>query len=95
MLWVAPVEEHPGEFELRTRTGLVRVTPSHSADVRVLNAELGTGRTVLAHLFNPAPDGTAELHLRLFSGDQHEMGHRTSGSTSALCWLGGSFSRTG
>ncbi len=29
---------------------------------------------MLAHLYNPAPDGTAELHLRLFSGEQHEMG---------------------
>ena len=74
VLRVTPVEEHPGEFELRLPAGLVRVTPTHSADVLVLNAELGAGRTVLAHLFSLAPDGSAELHLRLFSGDQHEMG---------------------
>ena len=74
VLAVYPVEEHPGEFELRTRTGLVRVTPTHDADVHVLNAELGAGRTVLAHLFSPAPDGTADLHLRLFNREQHEMG---------------------
>ncbi|MDQ0375991.1 DEAD/DEAH box helicase [Cellulomonas humilata] len=74
VLSVSPVEEHPGEFELRTQTGLVRVTPTHDADVHVLNGELATGRTVLAHLFSPAPDGTAELHLKLFAGAQHEMG---------------------
>ena len=62
------------EFEIRLRDSVVFVRPVVTADIRRLNAELASGRTLLAQLVSPAADGSIELQVAFFPGDSLEMG---------------------
>lgn len=62
------------EFEIRLRDFVVFVRPVVTADIRRLNAELASGRTLLAQLASPAADGSIELQVAFFTGDSLEMG---------------------
>lgn len=62
------------EFEIRLRDSVVFVRPVVTADIRRLNAELASGRTLLAQLVSPAADGSIELQVAFFTGDSLEMG---------------------
>ena len=48
------------EFEIRLRDAVVFVRPVAAVDIRRLNAELASGRSLLAQLENPAADGSIE-----------------------------------
>lgn len=65
---------HTDEFEIRIRDSVVFVRPVVAADVRLLNAELASGRSLLAQLASPAADGSIELQIAFFTGDSLEMG---------------------
>lgn len=62
------------EFEIRLRDSLVFVRPVTAIDSRRLNAELASGRALLAQLANPAADGSIELQVAFFTGECLEMG---------------------
>lgn len=62
------------EFEIRLRDSVVFVRPVVPADIRLLNAELASGRSLLAQLASPAADGSIELQVAFFTGDSLEMG---------------------
>ena len=62
------------EFEIRLRDSVVFVRPVLAADIRLLNAELASGRSLLAQLASPATDGSIELQIAFFTGDSLEMG---------------------
>jgi len=62
------------EFEIRLRNSVVFVRPVVAADIRRLNAELASGRSLLAQLASPAADGSIELQIAFFTGDYLEMG---------------------
>lgn len=62
------------EFEIRLRDFVVFVRPVVATDIRRLNAELASGRALLAQLANPAADGSIELQIAFFTGDCLEMG---------------------
>lgn len=62
------------EFEIRLRDSVVFVRPVVTADIRLLNAELASGRSLLAQLASPAADGSIELQVAFFTGDSLEMG---------------------
>lgn len=62
------------EFEIRLRNSVVFVRPVVAADIRRLNAELASGRALLAQLASPAADGSIELQMAFFTGDCLEMG---------------------
>lgn len=62
------------EFEIRLRDSVVSVRPVVTADIRRLNAELASGRSLLAQLASPAADGSIELQVAFFTGDSLEMG---------------------
>lgn len=62
------------EFEIRLRDSVVFVRPVVAADIRRLNAELASGRSLLAQLASPAADGSIELQVAFFTGDSLEMG---------------------
>ncbi|WP_414612286.1 DEAD/DEAH box helicase [Stenotrophomonas pavanii] len=62
------------EFEIRLIDSVVFVRPVVTADIRRLNAELASGRTLLAQLASPAADGSIELQVAFFTGDSLEMG---------------------
>lgn len=62
------------EFEIRLRDSVVFVQPVVTADIRRLNAELASGRSLLAQLACPAADGSIELQVAFFTGDSLEMG---------------------
>jgi superfamily I DNA/RNA helicase len=62
------------EFEIRLRDSVVFVRPVVVADIRLLNVELASGRSLLAQLSNPAVDGSIELQIAFFTGDCLEMG---------------------
>lgn len=62
------------EFEIRLRDSVVFVRPVVTADIRRLNAELASGRSLLAQLASPAADGSIELQAAFFTGDSLEMG---------------------
>ena len=62
------------EFEIRLRDSVVFVRPVVTADTRLLNAELASGRSLLAQLASPAADGSIELQVAFFTGDSLEMG---------------------
>lgn len=62
------------EFEIRLRDSVVFVRPVVTADIRRLNAELASGRSLLAQLASPAADGSIELQVAFFTGDSLEMG---------------------
>ena len=63
-----------GEFDVRTKDAVVSVTPIDAADINALTDVLKTGRATLARLIAPAPDGSGELQIVLFSGEPLEMG---------------------
>ena len=65
---------HTDEFEIRLRDSVVFVRPVVAADIRLLNAELASGRSLLAQLASPAADGSIELQIAFFTGDSLEMG---------------------
>ena len=62
------------EFEIRLRDSVVFVRPVVTADIHLLNAELASGRSLLAQLASPAADGSIELQVAFFTGDSLEMG---------------------
>ncbi len=62
------------EFEIRLRDSVVFVRPVVTADIRLLNAELASGGSLLAQLASPAADGSIELQIAFFTGDSLEMG---------------------
>lgn len=62
------------EFEIRLRDSIDFVRPVVTADIRRLNAELASGRSLLAQLASPAADGSIELQVAFFTGDSLEMG---------------------
>ena len=62
------------EFEIRLRDSVVFVRPVVTADIRRLNAELASGRSLLAQLASPAADGSIELQVAFFTGDSLETG---------------------
>lgn len=62
------------EFEIRLRDSVVFVRPVVAADIRRLNAELASGRSLLAQLASPAADGSIELQVAFFTSDSLEMG---------------------
>ncbi|WP_413674421.1 DEAD/DEAH box helicase [Massilia cellulosiltytica] len=64
----------PDEFAIRLKDTLVFMRPVVATDIRLLNAELASGRSLLAQLANPAADGSVELRLALFTGACLEMG---------------------
>lgn len=64
----------PDEFAIRLKDALTFVQPVVATDVHRLNAELASGRTLLAHLVNPAADGSVELRIAFFTGECLEMG---------------------
>lgn len=63
------------EFEIRVKDAVVFVLPVVAADIRRLNAELASGRALLAQLANRAADGSVELQIAFFTGDCLEMGN--------------------
>lgn len=63
-----------GEFEIRLKDTVVFVRPVVAADIRRLNAELASGRALLAQLASSAADGSVELQIAFFTGDCLEMG---------------------
>jgi hypothetical protein len=65
---------HTDEFEIRLGDSVVFVRPVVAADIRLLNAELASGRSLLAQLASPAADGSIELQIAFFTGDSLEMG---------------------
>ena len=62
------------EFEILLRDSVVFVRPVVTADIRLLNAELAGGSSLLAQLASPAADGSIELQVAFFTGDSLEMG---------------------
>ncbi len=62
------------EFEIRLKDKVVFVRPILVADIRRLNAELASGRALLAQLANRAADDSVELQIAFFTGDCLEMG---------------------
>lgn len=74
VLSVSPYLNRPGEFEIRLKGAVVLVKPVADANTRRLNAELASGRALLAQLGNPAADGSIELQIAFFSGEYVEMG---------------------
>lgn len=64
----------PDEFDIRLKDALVSVRPVADNDVRRLNAELASGRALLAQLVNPAADGSTDLRIAFFTGECLEMG---------------------
>ena len=71
---VEACSSHPDEFEIRLGDSLVYVRPVVAADIRRLNAELASGRALLAQLANPAVDGSIELQVAFFTGECLDMG---------------------
>ena len=62
------------QFEIRLKEKVMFVRPILDADMCRLNAELASGRALLAQLANPAADDSIELQIAFFSGDCLEMG---------------------
>ena len=65
---------HRGEFELMTKDILTKITPVSSAEITLLSNILSVGQTTIAQLSAPAPDGSVELNILVFFGEQLEMG---------------------
>ena len=61
-------------FELALRDSMLSVTPTRQADSIRLTGELRVGRAQLAHISNPAPDGSVDLSIAFFVGSTLEMG---------------------
>lgn len=71
---VDAVRSRPDEFAIHLKDALVFVRPVVASDIRRLNAELASGRTLLARLMNPAADGSMDLCIAFFTGECREMG---------------------
>jgi superfamily I DNA/RNA helicase len=71
---VDAVPSRPDEFAIRLKDALVFVRPVVASDIRRLNAELASGRTLLARLMNLAADGSTDLCIAFFTGECREMG---------------------
>lgn len=63
-----------GRFELMTKDILTNFTPVSSADINLLTNIFSVGQTTLAQLSAPAPDGSVDLNILVFFGEQLEMG---------------------
>lgn len=66
--------EMEGVFELALRDSMLSVTPTRQPDSIRLAGELRFGRAQLAHISNPAPDGSVDLNIAFFVGSTLEMG---------------------
>ncbi|MBQ7178308.1 MAG: hypothetical protein IJS08_12910, partial [Victivallales bacterium] len=64
-----------GEFEIRTPKTVSTIVPTDQADINALTELLSTGCATLSILSNSAKDGSAELHVLSFNGEQLEMGN--------------------
>ena len=62
------------EFKLYTQDKTFTVKPTNPVDGNQLSSILSSGRTFLARLAAPAPDGSAELMIALFYDEKLEMG---------------------
>ena len=71
---VEPSRNRPGEFEIRLKDFVFFAKPTIGNDIRRLNAELASGRAMLARLANPAADESIELQIAFFTGECLEMG---------------------
>lgn len=74
---VRSLDAHPrrkDEFELFLHTGQVVARPVSNADIRRLQGELSSGRSMIAQLANPAKDGSLELQIAFFVGECLDMG---------------------
>ncbi len=63
-----------GEFDLFTKQSVFSVVPTNPVDINQLSDLLASGRTFLAKLTDPAPDGSALLNMVQFCGEKLEMG---------------------
>ena len=71
---VEPCRSHPDTFEIRLKDFVFFAKPTIGNDIRRLNAELASGRAMLAQLANPAADESIELQIAFFTGECLEMG---------------------
>lgn len=74
VLAVSLVMEHDGEYDLRLTDSILRVSAVTDIENRQLTDFLVSGRASLAHLLNVAADGSADLQMKVFIGEQIEMG---------------------
>lgn len=74
VLSVAARLSRPDEFEIRLKDSVVFARPVVAADIRRLNFELASGRSILAQFANPATDESIELQIAFFTGECLEMG---------------------
>lgn len=74
VLSVEPSRHHPNTFEIRLKDFVFSAKPTIENDIRRLNAELASGRAILAQLANPAADESIELQIAFFTGECLEMG---------------------
>ena len=74
VLAVSLVTEHDGEFDLRLTDSILRVSAVRDVEKRQLTDFLVSGRASLSHLLNIAADGSADLQVKVFIGEQIEMG---------------------
>ena len=65
---------HPGVFAIRLAQAVIDCRPVVKQEVQRLNAELASGRAILAQLANPAKDGSIELQIAWFTGACLELG---------------------
>lgn len=63
-----------GEFDILTQDAVVTVVPCNRADIATITDIISSGKSLLAQLVAPAKDGSAELQLAQFFGEQLEMG---------------------
>lgn len=71
---VDPNQTRSDEFEIGLTESVVFAKPVVESDIRRLNSELASGRSILAQLTNPAADGSIELQIAFFTGECLEMG---------------------
>jgi hypothetical protein len=71
---VEPCISHSDAFQICLKDSVVFVWPVTTADGRRLNAELASGRALVAQLVNPAADGSIELQVAFFTGECLDMG---------------------
>lgn len=71
---VSPAET-PDYFEIGVAGSIVSITPTQTSGARLLNAELGAGRAMLAQLSELAADDSAMLRIAFFVGSILDMGN--------------------
>ena len=74
VLAVSLVTEHHDEYDLRLGESILRVSAVRDVENRQLTDFCASGRAYLAHLLNVAADGSADLQMKVFIGEQIEMG---------------------